>query len=88
MGGVQLNISFEPGAPRCCRCLRDGNEDGSSVTWRCVQCGGAVCRKCTLTDPSTLHREYYEETLCSQACKEARDKAIRDAQTVLEVMDS
>lgn len=85
---TQLNLPFEPGLSRCCQCLRERHEDGSPVTWRCVQCGGTVCRKCTLTNPGELHRTYHDDTYCSQACKDARDQAVKDAQTVSEVMES
>jgi len=47
-----------------------------------------VCRGCTLTDPSALHRRYYDETLCSEAC---RDEMLREREArkaVAEVMES
>lgn len=85
---VQLILPLEPGSLRCCRCLRDRHDDGSHVTWRCVQCHETVCRGCTLTDPASLHRTYYDETFCSQACKDAWDEAILGAMAMREVMES
>lgn len=83
---VQLNLPLEPGRAECCRCGRQSNEDGSSVTWRCIQCGGTVCRRCTLVDP--LERTYYDDTFCSVKCRDDRLQAIKDEFTVSEVMES
>jgi len=41
-----------------------------------------------LTDPASLHRTYYDETFCSQACKDAWDEAILGAMAMREVMES
>jgi len=56
---------------QCARCHGIRHEDKTPVTWKCQQCGSFVCRVCTLTIPGRVPREYFEKTLCSQACWEA-----------------
>lgn len=73
---------------QCCQCSRTHNEDGSPVTWVCAQCGRRVCRHCTLTDPSTLHRQYYDDTLCSESCRQDLVKEREARKAVAEVMES
>lgn len=87
MTAVQTSLPLEPGAARCCRCLADSHPDGSPVSWRCAWCSGPVCRACTLTDPGEAHRTYYDDTLCSQGCKDLLDRsraAYAAAQRVME----
>ncbi len=54
----------------CCVCNAITHPDGSPVTWRCVGCGGRVCRAHTLTIPGRVPAEYYGDTLCGFGCWE------------------
>lgn len=65
----------------CGVCGTEKHEDGSPVTWQCQVCEKKVCRDCTLLiknfDGSLrIPHEYYEMTLCSDACWEAAGKPV------------
>ena len=54
----------------CCQCgMNIHLDDHSPVTWKCIACKGFCCRKCALINPA--NREYYGETYCSFACRDA-----------------
>lgn len=60
----------------CCRCQRRGRvgvtdvNAGMPIEWRCSKCGQYVCIDCTLTIPGSEPPEFYEDTYCSEACRD------------------
>lgn len=61
---------------QCCQCSRVGsvceNEHraGVPITWTCSVCGNYVCIDCALRMPGSAPPELYEETLCSEECRQ------------------
>ena len=63
----------------CCQCHAVGSVKSKyalseqmpvQISWRCVVCHQTVCINCVLTIPGSVPVEIYEDTLCSQACRE------------------
>jgi hypothetical protein len=60
---------------RCCRCLRKGRvgvtetNAGVPICWQCCTCGRFVCIECTLTVPGSTPPEFYDDTYCSEGCR-------------------
>lgn len=61
---------------QCCRCRREGSvgrtehRTGVPITWKCSVCRNFVCIDCALRLPGSVPPELYEETLCSEECRQ------------------
>jgi len=71
-----LERAIERLGNECVRCKRRGRvgvtefNGGTPIEWRCCRCGGYVCIECTLTVPGSVPREFYEDTYCSEGCRD------------------
>lgn len=65
----------------CCQCGAEGAVNSTAtvasasqppvpISWRCAVCRRYVCINCVLTIPGSVPREIYDDTLCSEACKQ------------------
>lgn len=60
----------------CCACARTGVvgaselNAGTPIDWVCEGCAGFVCIECALCKPGSVPRMLYDQTFCSEACRQ------------------